>query len=204
MLDLTQLDETALRRLAGELESIMVDPNTWDTCGAPIAAVALAEEETKHRVPTGIARHPEHGWFVIQTSGQGPYIIWQEGDEPERCIRCSADVFFSLDERGICDRCVSLEDFNKRHSVGVLQTWTPTPAPEKVASISSTVSAVPPVLTTGCKMEFTVRVVACPFEHENISMLFGVPFMPIEQLPKICTCGCPLTYADEVAFVNEV
>lgn len=42
----------------------------------------------------------------------------------------------------------------------------------------------------------------CPFIHKDIDMLYGVPFMPIEELPKVCTCGESLTYADEVAFVS--
>lgn len=46
------------------------------------------------------------------------------------------------------------------------------------------------------------KVGYCLFPHENISILFGVPEMPIEDLPKVCTCGAPLTYADEVAFVE--
>jgi len=42
----------------------------------------------------------------------------------------------------------------------------------------------------------------CPFKHDNISELFGVTPQPIEELPTTCTCGAPLTYADEVAFVT--
>jgi len=42
----------------------------------------------------------------------------------------------------------------------------------------------------------------CMHVHDNISMLIGVPEMPIEDLPKVCTCGAALTYADEVAFVD--
>jgi hypothetical protein len=44
----------------------------------------------------------------------------------------------------------------------------------------------------------------CPFLHDNIDTLFGVALVPIEDLPTVCTCGAPLTYADEVAFVNSV
>jgi len=42
----------------------------------------------------------------------------------------------------------------------------------------------------------------CDFIHENIDQLHGVPEMPIEELPTVCTCGRPLTYADEVAFIS--
>jgi hypothetical protein len=43
----------------------------------------------------------------------------------------------------------------------------------------------------------------CPFKHENIKVLYGVEPMSNEKLPKICTCGAPLTYADEVIFVRH-
>lgn len=43
----------------------------------------------------------------------------------------------------------------------------------------------------------------CDWEHVNIAVLRGVTVMPIEDLPKVCSCGRPLTYADEVCFVSE-
>jgi len=46
--------------------------------------------------------------------------------------------------------------------------------------------------------------VNCPFKHDNIDRLFGVPVMPVEELPKVCTCGAPLTYADTVMFFPAV
>lgn len=61
---------------ASNLESKLIPTNRWDE--APKSARLLAEEESAHGVPTGIAFDPEHGWFVIQSSGQGPYIIWSE------------------------------------------------------------------------------------------------------------------------------
>ena len=42
----------------------------------------------------------------------------------------------------------------------------------------------------------------CPYIHSNISVLYGVPEMPIEKLPKVCTCGAPLTYAKVVMFAE--
>lgn len=61
-----------MRPTAGELENFIVKDHT----GAPPEAVQLFESESRDMVPTAIAHHPEAGWFVIQTSGQGPYIIW--------------------------------------------------------------------------------------------------------------------------------
>jgi len=47
-----------------------------DHKAAPPEAVQLFNEESKSGVPTAISHHPDEGWFVLQTSGQGPYIIW--------------------------------------------------------------------------------------------------------------------------------
>ena len=43
---------------------------------------------------------------------------------------------------------------------------------------------------------------SCPFKHDLIDTLYGVPPMPIEQLPRECMCGRAFTYADEVQFVT--
>jgi len=32
--------------------------------------------------PTGLAKHPEHGYMILG-SGQGPFIIWSEKELPE-------------------------------------------------------------------------------------------------------------------------
>ena len=42
----------------------------------------------------------------------------------------------------------------------------------------------------------------CLFIHDNIDTLYHVPPTPIEDLPKVCTCGAKLTYAPDVLFVN--
>ena len=42
----------------------------------------------------------------------------------------------------------------------------------------------------------------CPFIHDDISMLYGVPLMPREELPRVCLCGAPLTYASLIIFVQ--
>ena len=60
------------------LERKIVPYEQWDICGAPKEAVRLAHEETDLHVPTGIVYDESLGWVVLQTSGQGPYIIWQE------------------------------------------------------------------------------------------------------------------------------
>jgi len=40
----------------------------------------------------------------------------------------------------------------------------------------------------------------CPFLHTDVAELFGVPEMPIENLPTVCTCGTAITYAETVVF----
>lgn len=75
------------QRLAFELEGYMISRDEWDLCGAPEEAVRIAREETAQGIPTAIAKHPSKGWFVIQTAGQGPYVVWDEGmvAEPGDC-----------------------------------------------------------------------------------------------------------------------
>lgn len=62
---------------AATLESHLIPKSQW--VSAPQDACRLALDETDLGVPTGIAQDPETGkWFVIQSSGQGPYIIWEQ------------------------------------------------------------------------------------------------------------------------------
>jgi hypothetical protein len=42
----------------------------------------------------------------------------------------------------------------------------------------------------------------CNFQHEDIDRLHGVKPVPIDELPKFCTCGAALSYAVEVAFIS--
>ena len=46
---------------------------------APEEAVQIVLEETAQGVPTGFA-FKDGKWYVIQSSGQGPYILWKQDD----------------------------------------------------------------------------------------------------------------------------
>lgn len=59
------------------LENHMIPPNEWDTCGAPSALVGPAKRDADNGYPTGIALHPEYGWFGLGT-GQGPFVWFHE------------------------------------------------------------------------------------------------------------------------------
>lgn len=61
-----------------DLEKDLIPFEKWDSCGAPSEAIRIAREESSQGVPTGIAFDPKRGWVVLQSSGQGPYLIWQE------------------------------------------------------------------------------------------------------------------------------
>jgi len=63
---------------------------THNHINAPIEAVKIFEKEKLLGIPTAISKHPKAGWFVIQTSGQGPYVIWKE--KGNRCIGCGEIV----------------------------------------------------------------------------------------------------------------
>lgn len=44
----------------------------------------------------------------------------------------------------------------------------------------------------------------CPWFHDDIRILYGVPPTPVDALPKVCTCGKPLTYNKDVVFASVV
>lgn len=69
---------------AMELEKYLIHPNKYGEHDIPEEMLELVNEEGGHGVPTGIAKHPEHGYFVLQTSGQGPYIVMRQLSEKER------------------------------------------------------------------------------------------------------------------------
>ena len=83
---------------AMELEKYIVKDAAAD---APQEALQVLFEESKAGVPTAIAHHPELGWFVIQTSGQGPYIIWPTEPVPEQTRPETGPMRFGDDWRGI-------------------------------------------------------------------------------------------------------
>lgn len=60
---------------AGELERYLIDRSRWSE--APKEAFDLAESETMEGVPTGISLY-KGTYYVIQSSGQGPYILYPE------------------------------------------------------------------------------------------------------------------------------
>jgi len=62
--------------LAHEASNYKVPDNTWETCGAPEEAVAVAIESAADGVPTAVANHPNMGWVVLASQEQGPVIIW--------------------------------------------------------------------------------------------------------------------------------
>lgn len=64
----------------GQLERHLIPVERWSE--APTEAQKIANEQSAQGCPTGIARNPETGTYVVlQSSGQGPYIIW-DGAEP--------------------------------------------------------------------------------------------------------------------------
>lgn len=62
------------------LERHMIKTEDWGT--APQEAQNIARAESADGVPTGISNY-EGKWYVIQSSGQGPYTIWPE-DPPDQ------------------------------------------------------------------------------------------------------------------------
>lgn len=59
-----------------DLEVLLIPSDQWNN--APKEAQKIAKEQTKEGIPTGISYDPSTGsYFVLQSSGQGPYVIWQ-------------------------------------------------------------------------------------------------------------------------------
>ena len=63
-----QGDKMSNKPTAEELEEYLV----------PREAMQLFLDRAAEGVPTSIACHPEYGWYVLQNSEQGSYIIWSE------------------------------------------------------------------------------------------------------------------------------
>lgn len=61
---------------AMELERYGVHP---EDPRVPTEALAFYCLGVAEGIPSAIAYHPEHGWFVLQC-GQGPYIAWRENE----------------------------------------------------------------------------------------------------------------------------
>ena len=59
---------------AGELEEFLIPVADWGLCPYP-EAVEMARKESDAGYPTGIAKDPDGGWWVLGC-GQGPFIMW--------------------------------------------------------------------------------------------------------------------------------
>jgi hypothetical protein len=60
-------------------EQYAVPPAEWETCGAPDEAILVLREE-QDNMSVALAKHPEYGWAVLGTQGQGPVILWRKQD----------------------------------------------------------------------------------------------------------------------------
>lgn len=60
------------------LEKKLIPITQYRRCGIPEDVIKLVAQETAGGLPTGIGKDEKLGWFVLQTSGQGPYLIWSE------------------------------------------------------------------------------------------------------------------------------
>lgn len=57
----------------------------WQAAEAewPEAARLAFRSIDKEGVPTAVLKTEELGWVVIQSSGQGPYLLWSERPQPD-------------------------------------------------------------------------------------------------------------------------
>jgi hypothetical protein len=47
---------------------------------APEKVYRMARKNSAEGMPTGIGIHPTFGWVILESSGQGSYLIWKEKD----------------------------------------------------------------------------------------------------------------------------
>lgn len=56
----------------------------------PDEAIKVYKESLAEGVPTAFADHPEKGKAVICTAGQGPMVLWREGEGAHACTDSQA------------------------------------------------------------------------------------------------------------------
>jgi len=74
-----------LSKIAFGAEKYLIPRAEWE-CHLPKmpeeGRKILEEEMAAPSGPTGLSKHPEHGYLILG-SGQGPFIIWSEKELPE-------------------------------------------------------------------------------------------------------------------------
>ena len=75
---------------AFEFEKYLIeDPQQWDV---PSEAWAIYQKDKFEGYPTGIAKHPEMGWAVVSSCGQGPMILWKEELTKEEQVKLMQEL----------------------------------------------------------------------------------------------------------------
>jgi DNA-directed RNA polymerase subunit M/transcription elongation factor TFIIS len=69
-----------------QLEKNIIPWTLLDMSRVPKLARKIYAEECKEGVSSGIGCDPEIGWYVLSTSGQGPYLIWQQNNRPPSMV----------------------------------------------------------------------------------------------------------------------
>ncbi len=68
-------DDRETNNKAFQFERYLIKPEYW--FNTPNECQRIAKEYSKN-CSIGISHHPDYGWAVIGTQGQGPFIIWEE------------------------------------------------------------------------------------------------------------------------------
>lgn len=69
-----------------QLEKSIISQSFLDLSRVPKLARKVYVKECKKGVSTGIGCDSEIGWYVIGTSEQGPYLIWQQNNQPPSLV----------------------------------------------------------------------------------------------------------------------
>lgn len=64
------------------LERLLIPFEKWNSLDCPSEVKTIAFKEHEQGVPTGIGFDKEkYGWFILQSCGQGPVLIWSENNK---------------------------------------------------------------------------------------------------------------------------
>jgi len=95
----------------------------------PLEALKHYVQSAGEGVPTAIANHPQHGWAVISSAGQGPFFLWKEKPaktslsmtdaiEEENQLQKTMDAVTFTSEGGYSlDNCVADDIFRLKGDV---------------------------------------------------------------------------------------
>lgn len=83
---------------AFEFEKHLIEnPQQWEV---PSRAWEIYQKDLEEGYPTGISKHPEFGFAVISSCGQGPMVLWKEKLSKEEQVKLFHDLVAIVHDLG--------------------------------------------------------------------------------------------------------